>query len=148
MNITLYRNPFRTLTALAPLYRPLSIMDEIDEIAREFSRRIGLDGNTLIPHTDMYEEKGELVAAERRRHPGIPRLRSETRAQRLVVGVGCQTQIWAETTRHAAPPMGVWHRHSLVFAHFQAEKQTVKGPNLLEKGQISWLNARTRCPLH
>lgn len=61
MNITLYRDPFRTLTALAPFYRPMSIMDEIDEIAREFSRRVGFDGNTLIPHTDMYEEKGELV---------------------------------------------------------------------------------------
>jgi len=61
MNITLYRSPFRALTALAPFYRPMSIMDEIDEIAREFSRRIGFDGNTLVPHADMYEEKDELV---------------------------------------------------------------------------------------
>ena len=61
MNITLYKNPFRTITALAPFYSPLSIMDEIDEIATEFSRQISFDGNTLIPHTDMYEEKGELV---------------------------------------------------------------------------------------
>ena len=61
MNVTHYRSPFRTLAALAPFYRPMSIMDEIDEIAREFSRRVGFDDNTLIPHTDMYEEKGELV---------------------------------------------------------------------------------------
>ncbi len=61
MNITLYRSPFRTLTALAPFYHPMSIMDEIDEIAREFSRRTSFDGNTLVPHTDIYEEKDELV---------------------------------------------------------------------------------------
>jgi len=59
MNITLYRGPFRVL-ALAPFYRPMSIMDEIDEIAKEFSRRIGFDGNTLVHHDDMYEEKDEL----------------------------------------------------------------------------------------
>jgi HSP20 family protein len=61
MNITLYRNPFGMFTALAPFYRPVSIMDEIEEIAREFSGRAGFNGEALIPHTDMYEEKGELV---------------------------------------------------------------------------------------
>ncbi len=61
MNITLYRSPFRTFTALAPFYRPLSIMDEIEEIARDFSRRIGFGDGMLAPQTDVYEEKGELV---------------------------------------------------------------------------------------
>ena len=61
MNIALYRSPFRTLTTLAPFYHPTSTWDEIDEIAREFSRRIGFDGSTLVPYADMYEEKDELV---------------------------------------------------------------------------------------
>ena len=61
MNITLYRNPIRALSAWPPFYRPMSILDEINEIAREFSRRIGFDGNTLIPHTNVYEEDNKLV---------------------------------------------------------------------------------------
>ncbi len=61
MDMILYRNPFRTSTSLTPFYSHMSIMDEIDEIAREFSSRIGFDESTLIPRTDMYEEKGELV---------------------------------------------------------------------------------------
>ena len=61
MNITLYRNPSRAFQAWAPFYRPMSILDEINQIAEEFSRRAGLDGNALIPATDIYEEKDELV---------------------------------------------------------------------------------------
>ena len=61
MTITFYRQPYRTLTALAPFYRPMSLMEEVDEIAREFSRRAGFDVETMIPHTDIQEEKGELV---------------------------------------------------------------------------------------
>lgn len=61
MNITLYRNPGRALSAWAPFYRPMSILDEINQIAEEFSRRVGFDGNALIPATDIYEEKDELV---------------------------------------------------------------------------------------
>lgn len=63
MNITLYRSPFRNLTALAPFYRPTSLFNEIDELAREFwaSWRPGFFGTTLNPHTDMYEEKDQLV---------------------------------------------------------------------------------------
>ncbi|NIM46238.1 MAG: Hsp20 family protein, partial [Nitrososphaeria archaeon] len=36
-------------------------MDEIEEIARDFSRRIGFGDGMLAPQTDVYEEKGELV---------------------------------------------------------------------------------------
>ena len=61
MNITLYRNPSRALSAWAPFYSPMSILDEINQIAEEFSRRVGFDGNALIPATDIYEKKDELV---------------------------------------------------------------------------------------
>jgi HSP20 family protein len=63
MNITLYRNPTRALTAWAPFYRPLGLLDEIEEMARDFwgSWEPGFLGRTLVPHTDVYEEKGQLV---------------------------------------------------------------------------------------
>ena len=63
MNITLYRNPARVLSAWAPLYRPIGLLDDIDQLARDFwsSWQPGFLGTTLIPHTDMYEEKDQLV---------------------------------------------------------------------------------------
>jgi HSP20 family protein len=63
MNITLYRNPARALTAWSPFYRPLGLLDEIEEMARDFwgSWEPGFLGSTLVPHTDVYEEKGQLV---------------------------------------------------------------------------------------
>ncbi|MFC1982255.1 Hsp20/alpha crystallin family protein [Chloroflexota bacterium] len=63
MNITLYRNPARDLTAWSPFYRPLGLLEEIDELARDFwaSWQPGLLGTSLVPHTDMYEEKDQLV---------------------------------------------------------------------------------------
>ncbi len=61
MNITLYRHPFRTFTALAPYYSPMPLMEEIEEIARDFSRRTGFNGETLSPYTDIQEEKDQLV---------------------------------------------------------------------------------------
>ena len=63
MNITLYRNPARALTAWAPFYRPLGLLDDIDELARDFwsSWQPGFFDTTLVPHTDVYEEKDQLV---------------------------------------------------------------------------------------
>ncbi|MFC2003688.1 Hsp20/alpha crystallin family protein [Chloroflexota bacterium] len=63
MNITLYRNPARALSAWTPFYRPISLLDDIDQLARDFwsSWQPGFFGTTLVPHTDVYEEKGQLV---------------------------------------------------------------------------------------
>ena len=63
MNITLYRNPVRTLTAWSPFYRPLGLLEDIDQLARDLlsSWQPGFFGTTLVPHTDVYEEKGQLV---------------------------------------------------------------------------------------
>jgi HSP20 family protein len=101
MNITLYRNPFRTLTALAPFYRPLSIMDEIDEIAKEFSRRIGFDGNTLIPHTDVYEEKDKLVV--KTELPGVSEKDVEVTLEEnmLTIKAEKKDEVAEDATHHA-----------------------------------------------
>ena len=62
MNITLYRNPARALT-WSPFYRPISLLEDIDRLASELwaSWQPGFPGTTLVPDTDMYEEKGHLV---------------------------------------------------------------------------------------
>lgn len=101
MNITLYRNPFRTLTALTPFYHPLSIMDEVDEIAKEFSRRIGFDGNTLIPHTDMYEEKGKLVV--KTELPGINEKDLEVTLEENILTIKAEKkeEVAEDATHHA-----------------------------------------------
>ena len=63
MNITLYRTPYRALTAWLGFYRPASLLEDIDQLAREFwtSWEPSFSGTTLVPHTDMYEEKDHLV---------------------------------------------------------------------------------------
>ena len=63
MNITLYRSPIRALTPWVPFYRPMDLLDEIDQLARDIwtSWQPGFFGTTLVPHTDVYEEKGQLV---------------------------------------------------------------------------------------
>ena len=63
MNITLYRNPNRALTTWPAFYRPLGLLDDIEEMARNFwgSWQPDFLGTTLVPHTDVYEEKGQLV---------------------------------------------------------------------------------------
>ena len=101
MNITLYRNPFRTLTALTPFYRPLSIMDEVDEIAREFSGRMGFDGNTLVPHTDMYEEKGKLVV--KTELPGINEKDLEVTLEENILTIKAEKkdEVAEDATHHA-----------------------------------------------
>ena len=62
MNITLYRNPVRALAPWTPFYRPTRLWDGIDELLRDFwpSRQPDF-GTILVPHTDVYEEKDELV---------------------------------------------------------------------------------------
>jgi len=41
----------------------MSLLDDIDQLARDFwsSWQPGFFGTTLVPHTDVYEEKGQLV---------------------------------------------------------------------------------------
>jgi HSP20 family protein len=49
--------------ALVPFYRPLSMFGEMDRLAREVwdSWRPFSFDSSLVPHTDMYEEKDHLV---------------------------------------------------------------------------------------
>jgi HSP20 family protein len=100
MNIIPYGYPFRTFKALTSLYRPVSIMDEIDEIAREFSRRVGFDGGTLLPHTDIYEEKYELVV--KTELPGISEKELEVTLEGDVLTIKAEKkdEVTEDTTQH------------------------------------------------
>jgi len=47
---------------LVPYYHPLSLIDDIEDLTRDlWSWRPSQFTESLIPHTDMYEEKGKLV---------------------------------------------------------------------------------------
>ncbi|MFC2045370.1 Hsp20/alpha crystallin family protein [Chloroflexota bacterium] len=63
MSITFYRGPNRALTAWKPVYHRVSLMDDIDQLAGDFwsSWRPEFLNNTMIPHTDTYEEEDKLV---------------------------------------------------------------------------------------
>ena len=61
MNIVLRRDGGER--ALVPFYRPLSLLDEMDRFSREMWdawRPFTLE-HSLLLHTDIYEEKGQLV---------------------------------------------------------------------------------------
>ena len=102
MNITLYRHPNRTLTALAPFCRPVSMLDEMEELAREFrgSWRPAFFGSALIPHTDVYEEKGQLIV--KTELPGITEkyLEVTLEGDTLTVKADKKEEVAEETTRH------------------------------------------------
>ena len=72
MNI-IRREPIETLAALVPFYEPVSVLDEIEELASELWRHWeAADFETAVfPHTEMHEENGELVV--KAELPGMPK---------------------------------------------------------------------------
>lgn len=61
MNIILRKNGGER--ALIPVYRPWGLLDEVDALAREIweSWRPFTSGGSVVPYTDIYEEKDQLV---------------------------------------------------------------------------------------
>jgi len=59
MAMIVRRNPVRTLAVMEPEYRPLDVIEEMENMAEELwgSRRTA----TFVPEMDVYEEKDELV---------------------------------------------------------------------------------------
>ena len=78
------------------------------------------------------------------RAPGFLERSGRRSGAAWVVGVGFKTTILKETDDTLACRLGVWPEQS----DFSREKSVCEGHGLHEKGQISWLNARTRCPQH
>ena len=101
MNIILRRDGGER--ALVPFYRPWSLLEEIDTLARDMWdawRPFTLD-RSLVPHTDIYEEKDELVM--KTELPGIERkdLDITLEGDRLTVKAEKKEEVREEATHHA-----------------------------------------------
>ncbi len=102
MNITLYRNPTRALTTWTPFYRPLGLLDEMEELAQEFwsSWQPDFLGTTLVPHTDVYEEKDQLVV--KTELPGITKKELEVTLEgdMLTIKAEKKEEVTEDATHH------------------------------------------------
>ena len=88
--------------ALVPFYRPLSMLEEMDSLAREMWdawRQFTLD-QSLVPHTDIYEEKDELVM--KTELPGIEKenLDITLKGDRLTIKAEKKEEVKEDTTHH------------------------------------------------
>ncbi|MFC1912363.1 Hsp20/alpha crystallin family protein [Chloroflexota bacterium] len=100
MNIILHRN--NSKQALVPFYRPLSLLDEVDKLSREIwdSWRPFTFEDSLAPHTDMYEEKGQLVI--KTELPGIDKkdLDISLEGDKLTIKAEKKEEVKEDTTHH------------------------------------------------
>ncbi|MFC1871269.1 Hsp20/alpha crystallin family protein [Chloroflexota bacterium] len=88
--------------ALVPFYRPWGLVDGIDSLAREMWdswRPFTLD-ESLVPHTDMYEEKEQLVM--KTELPGIEKddLNITLEGDILTIRAEKKEEIKEDTTHH------------------------------------------------
>jgi HSP20 family protein len=88
--------------ALVPFYRPWGLLDEIEALARETWdawKPFTLD-HSLVPHTDIYEEKDQLVM--KTELPGIDKkdLDISLEGDRLTVKAEKKEEIKEEATHH------------------------------------------------
>ena len=100
MNIVLRRDGGER--ALVPFYHPLSLIDEMDRFAREMwdTWRPFILEHSLVPHTDIYEEKDQLVM--KTELPGIDKkdLDISLEGDRLTMKAEKKEEIKEEATHH------------------------------------------------
>ena len=100
MNVVLRKNGGER--ALVPFYRPLSLLDEMDRFAREMWdtwKPFTLE-QSLVPHTDIYEEKGQLVM--KTELPGIDKkdLDVTLEGDRLTIKAEKREEVKEDATHH------------------------------------------------
>jgi HSP20 family protein len=100
MNIVLRRDGGER--ALVPFYRPLSLIDEMDRFAREMWdtwRPFTLE-HSLVPHTDIYEEKDQLVM--KTELPGIDKKDLDVTLEggRLTIKAEKKEEVKEDATHH------------------------------------------------
>jgi len=100
MNVVLRKNGGER--ALVPFYRPLSLLDEMDRFAREMWdtwKPFTLE-QSLVPHTDIYEEKGQLVM--KTELPGIDKkdLDVTLEGDRLTIKAEKKEEVKEDATHH------------------------------------------------
>ena len=100
MNIVLRRNDGEK--ALVPFYRPWGLLDDIDRLASEMwnNWRPFASVQSLVPHTDMYEEKGELVM--KTELPGIDKKDLDISLEdgRLIIKAEKKEEVKEDATHH------------------------------------------------
>ena len=100
MNIVLRRNGGER--ALVPFYRPWGLLDDIDRLARDMwnAQRPFTSGHSLMPHTDIYEEKGKLVM--KTELPGIDKkdLDISLEGDRLTIKAERKKEVKEDATHH------------------------------------------------
>lgn len=100
MNIVLRRNDGER--ALVPFYRPWDLLDDIDRLASEMwnAWRPFTSGQSLVPHTDIYEKKGELVM--KTELPGIDKkdLDISLEGDRLTIKAEKKEEVKEDATHH------------------------------------------------
>lgn len=100
MNIVLRRDGGER--ALVPFYRPLSMLDEMDRFAKEMWdawRPFTLE-HSLVPNTDVYEEKDQLVM--KTELPGIEKkdLDVSLEGDRLTIKAEKKEEVREDATHH------------------------------------------------
>ncbi|MFC2020468.1 Hsp20/alpha crystallin family protein [Chloroflexota bacterium] len=100
MNIVLRRNGGER--SLAPFYHPVSLLDEMDRFTREMWdswKPITFD-HSLVPHTDLYEEKDKLVM--KTELPGINKedLDITLEGDRLTIKAEKKEEVNEDATHH------------------------------------------------
>ena len=100
MNIVLRRDGGER--AIVPFYRPLSLLDEMDRFSREMwdAWRPFTLKHSLVPHTDIYEEKGQLVM--KTELPGIDKkdLDVTLEGDRLTIKAEKKEEVKEDATHH------------------------------------------------
>lgn len=64
MNFIIRRSPTRALARVEPFYHPMSLMEDVESMARQLWESwspLAGRANFVMPAVDMYEEKDELV---------------------------------------------------------------------------------------
>ena len=88
--------------ALFPLYHPLSLINEVDRLAKEMwdAWRPLTFESSLVPHTDMYEENNQLVM--KTELPGIDKddLDVTLEGDRLTIKAEKKEEVKEDATHH------------------------------------------------
>ena len=88
--------------ALVPFYHPVSLLDEMDRLARGMwdSWRPFTYDDSLVPHTDIYEEKNQLVM--KTELPGINKedLDITLEGDRLTIKAEKKEEVNEDATHH------------------------------------------------
>lgn len=126
MTAIIRRNPARRLALVEPFYRPMSLLDEVEALAREVfdSRPLLAFGNGFAPSLDIYREKDELVV--KAELPGISKkdLDIGLEDDRLTIKAEKKEETVDEDTTHYTRErrFGQYSRSVKLPFHIDAEK--------------------------